>query len=613
MKRILIFMLALTAMTAWVEISSKRYDAPADDSWQHILDQYGYDPATVTDLTESAKIKIEEPQCAFVNITGISAMPTKKNQELQAWLEFYDGEGHCFRKRVVLNAHGDSSLRWKKKNLTVDFCEDEWIGKEETDITIGGWVKQSSFHLKANYSTYFRGEGQIGYKIYDDIIRDRKQPFPWQRVGITDANEKALCHPQGFPCYVYMNGKFYGLYAWQLKKHRRNMNLAKDVAEHIHLDGALKDVNLWNGTVNYNTFEIRNPKTLYCVKLVEKQGTTTYAEYDGDAPCELIDESMPYYDANDKGHVRTNRVKTCIQQLSRYKTELNNLIAAKADSATIRARFEECFDLQGLIDYVIFSYVTSNGDGLEKNWQWFTYDGKKWYVQPYDLDCTFGNNYQGHYLFPPEAFWFYRKYFDMHKTGPVYFLLKYYASDISCRYRELRLHGQISLQSFMNHFHTWYERISQQGYDLEYNKWPDSPCNGEPVISPYWTTSDQDLLNYTREEVNAIGAYDNSRTYLAGEKCTMPDHRVWTARETTTGNKPYTKLAHTDSFERIENYIQRKISLLDEHFGFDPNEVGILLPKSDRPTVSPRKVIRDKHLYIIRDDETYSADGKRIK
>ncbi len=584
-----------------------------ENIWQHIIEKHGYNTTTVTDMSGEQKIKLAEPYCAYVNITGIDEMPTGKTQNMHAWLECYDGNGNYFKKRIILNAQGNSSMRWIKKNLSVDFCEDEWIGEKETDITIGQWVKQSSFHLKANYSTYFRGEGQIGYMIYEDIIRDRKQPYPWQRAQIVDANERALCHPQAFPCYVFLNDDFYGLYAWSLKKHRKNMNLAKDVAEHIHLDGTLKDLSLWNGTVNYTAFEIRNPKTLYCVNLCEKQGTTTYAEYDGDAPCELIDESMPYYDATNEGHVLTNRVKTYIQQLSRYKANLKALEAAKADSATIRAKFEEYFDIEGLIDYVIFSYVTSNADGFEKNWQWFTYGGGKWYVQPYDLDCTFGNHYQGHTLFPPEMFWFYRKYNDIQKTGPINFLLKYYATDISCRYRDLRRSGQISCDSFMNHFHIWYERISQDGYDLEYSRWPNSPCNGESIISANWTTSDQEWLNYTPEEFQKVQAYDNTHTYQAGDKCTMPDHRVWTAENTTIGDIPYTKLAHTDSFERVENYIRRKIMLLDKYFGYSNDEDNIPSLQSDKQTISTHKIIRDKHLYIIRDGEVYSPDGKRVR
>ena len=584
---------------------------PVGDTWQDIIDKHGYDPATVTDFTETAKIKIDEPSCAYVNITGISQMPTQKRQNLHAWLECYDGNGNYFKKRVILNAQGNTSMGFVKKNFSAKFCEDEWVGEKETNISIGEWVKQSSFHFKASYTSYFRGESQIGYMIYDDIIADREQPMPWQRAGITDVNEKALCHPQGFPCYVYLNGKFYGLFAWQLKKHRKNMNLNKNKAEHIHLDGTLKNSTLWNGDIKWIWFEVRNPRTLYCVNTIQKDGTTTYAEYDGNSPCELIDADMPYFDPNNEGHVLTDRVKAYIKSLSHYLSEIAALVVAKADTATIRARYEELFDVQGLIDYVVMSYVTSNGDGFEKNWQWFTYDGTKWYVQPYDMDCIFGNMWQGTLLFPAEIFWYYSNYDKITMTGPVFHLLRYYKKDIASRYKALRNSGQISCDSFMNHFISWYNRFSGDGYDLEYNKWPDSPCNGESVISSNWTTSDTEWITHSWDDIYSIAAYDNTRSYLQGDKCTLED-RIWTATQTTQGVRPYTKLAHTDNIERVKNYISRKIELLDKFFCYDPNDVGIQKPITNERQ-DARKVIRDKHLYIIKDNETYSVDGKRVE
>ena len=160
----------------------------------------------------------------------------------------------------------------------------------------------------------------------------------------------------------------------------------------------------------------------------------------------------------------------------------------------------------------------------------------------------------------------------------------------------------------MNHFHSWYEQITLEGYDLEYRKWLDSPCNGESVINPEWTTSDSYWLAYSWGDYYNLEAYDNNRTYQAGDKCTSND-RIWTARTTTTGIPPYTRLAHTDNLERVESYVSRKIELLDEFFGYNPIDVGIKEPPSDKQPAA-RKVIRDKHLYIIKDGKAYSADGR---
>jgi len=266
------------------------------------------------------------------------------------------------------------------------------------------------------------------------------------------------------------------------------------------------------------------------------------------------------------------------------------------------------------LDYVVFSYVTANGDGFERNWQWITYDGVKWYVMPYDLDCIFGNMWQGTFFFPPEVFWYFAQYDHLHNTGPILFFLNYYKQEIVERYKDLRYSGQISCELFMQHFRSWYGRFGEEGYSLEYDRWPDSPCNGETILSPNWTTSDQDWLNYTWDDYYSFGEFDKTRSYKAGDKCTYGD-RIWTATGTTQGVKPYIQLAHTDNFERLENYINRKIELLDVYFGYDREsyEVGIKNFEANKQTDKAHKVIRAGHLYIIKDGKTYSPDGKRVK
>ena len=58
------------------------------------------------DWSTEKKVTVPEPECAYVNITGVSSMPQKKKVNLKAWLEFYDGFGNYFKKHVILNAQG---------------------------------------------------------------------------------------------------------------------------------------------------------------------------------------------------------------------------------------------------------------------------------------------------------------------------------------------------------------------------------------------------------------------------------------------------------------------------------------------------------------------------
>ena len=315
--------------------------------FEQLVDELGLDE-NVVDLSESANFSLDEPRLAYANLTGISMIPRSKHSIEHAWLEVYDGAGHRFRKRVLIHGQGGYSLRYPKNNASFTFCEDDWKGNLTTDIRFGNWVKQDGFHLKAFYTDFCRGIGEIGYKVFARMVEDRV-PY-WERGGYLNGS-RARCFPDGFPCILYLNGKFHGIYAWQLKKSRKNMNMEKHEATHIHLDGNLNNSSLFHGYVNWKQFEVRNPKNLY---------TASGYLYDGNYPEELMGEQSSQYvldsDSEDQRQAkqRSAQVKAAIMRLSSYHKELENLQKSGGGVEEIKARFEECFDLESLIDYVIF-------------------------------------------------------------------------------------------------------------------------------------------------------------------------------------------------------------------------------------------------------------------
>ena len=131
-------------------------------------------------MSDLNDIVIPEPNLAIINITGTDKMPTPKNSDTHAWFELYDGNGNYFKKSVILNAQGNTSMSFAKKNFAVDFYEDDYMGT--VNVTIGNWVKQDSYHFKAYYIDYFRGVSAIGYKLYDQISADRGQI--WSRASL---------------------------------------------------------------------------------------------------------------------------------------------------------------------------------------------------------------------------------------------------------------------------------------------------------------------------------------------------------------------------------------------------------------------------------------------
>jgi hypothetical protein len=282
------------------------------------------------DFSDSNSIQIPTPRCAYINITGVTQLPQNKTSEgyidMKAYLEFWDMQGNYFKKKVLLNAQGNSSLSMPKKNFSIDLCNDDWVGDDTFSMRIGDWVPQDSFHIKAFYTDFFRGIGITGYKLWQQVvdtfdIKDNR-PYKYLYTGdyslntedayftpngngdITkDIDTGALCHPDGFPVIVYLNDEFYGVFAWQLKKHRDNYFMNKNTAEHIHLDGDLGDSFL-QGEPIWADFEVRNPKSLY------NMDGSKYSEGD-----ELIDSTSSKYDSTNKDHKTSAKVKTYIKNL----------------------------------------------------------------------------------------------------------------------------------------------------------------------------------------------------------------------------------------------------------------------------------------------------------
>ena len=424
------------------------------------------------DWSKAESLAIPEPRCAVVNFTGLASMPTSKTVDIPAVIEFWDMQGNYFKKNIVCSAQGGTSLSYVKKNVKFDLLNDDG---SEFDLKIGNWVAQDGFHLKAYYTDFFRGVGAVSYKFWDEVMRfnglDKDRPY---KLAMIDASKiftsgtimnnpdditlqmdtGALCHPDGFPCIVYLNGEFYGVFAWQIKKQRKNYRMDKSTVEHIHLDGTLYTQYFWDGVINWTMFEIRNPNKLY---------TMNGKKYDGDSPKELIDETSEKYDPDNKDHVRSAKVKKYIQDFVRRFGELKR--------APTREKYDELFDWENQRDYMIFSDVIKNNDGFGKNWQWTTYDGVKWYVNAYDLDMSFGGMFNGTQITAPLI-----GHINTNTNLPAYYVVRFYNTELEARYKELRDAGIISVSNILDKLVDWTSRIGTDNYELEYERWPDSPC-----------------------------------------------------------------------------------------------------------------------------------------
>jgi hypothetical protein len=553
----------------------------AQTEFEQAVAERGYDQ-DIEDLSAESEIEIAEPSLALVNLTGFTSMPTQKNVKRDGYMEVFDGNGYYFRKPVELGGQGGYSLRFPKNNFVCHFTDEQWNEDYGAELTIGDWVSQNSFHFKAFYTDYPRGIGEVAYKLFAQMVADRR-PY-WERGGYMK-DSRARCFPDGFPCVVYLNGKFHGIYAWQLKKNRKNMNQKKALDTHIHLDGDLSDNHIFRGTIVWKNFEVRTPKGLIDIK---------GAAYDGNKPKELMDESSPLYqNAADTDSLRQVKqlsalTKHHIVAMSKYWDELNALEEEGADPGQMRQEIEERYDTEALIDYAVHYYFTNNGDGSMKNWQWFTYDGQRWAVTPYDLDQTFGIGLYGN-LLPPHL------PFKKLTSGPLYWIDRYYADDIASRYATLRHNRVFDYDNVTAIIDDWYQRVGDEYYAMEKQRWPNSPCYKDAVCNEGWEACSLDDPEY---RLAGLGSYNDSCSYQPGDVCWL-EGRLWRATASVTGVKPFIINANRDSLERLHDWVKGRIEFLDAYFAYDD-------------TIE-NAVIAETHPSERRLEAIYTLGGIRVK
>ncbi len=544
-------------------LKANGFDVKAPLDWSDYLSNDGESP-----------LYIPEPRCARVNISGIDSMPTTKTTNAKAYFEMWDMQGNYFKKKVIVNAQGNSTMQYPKKSFACDFFDSDWDG-DSFAIKFGDWVAQDSFHFKAQYSDFFKGISIVAYKLVQEVWASRSPIYsnPWKKallgnVNITSGSYNAeiindlslqkdtgaKCIPDAFPCIVYLNGEFYGVFNWALKKHRDNYHMNKSLGTNIHLDGGYGPM---LNPLNWTSFEVRNPKGLL-TNIATAKG---FESYDGDKPKELLGSDTEGYNPADKKHVLSNKVKQSILTFNSMARELN----AKTNENGGEEFLNKHYDLENLIDFYVLQYVLADED-IAYNWQWITYDGVKWFICDYDKDRTFGQIYNCPGVRNADTML--NAVNSSSENYPFKYLVQYHKEDIKARYNELKSLGIFTPEHVISLVKNWFNRFPIEAIKLEYKKWQESPSNRDDNVDrEHWK------IKGSSYEYLGNNTYDNEKTYVIGETCAYGKsrHVIFECIKESTGNPPITKfydnipydLGYRDSIWRVTKYIQDRFTYIE--------------------------------------------------
>lgn len=262
-----------------------------------------------------------------VYFEGDTSAMSKDNAVTLKWL-YRKGNGTC-----KVKWQGSSSIGNPKKNYTVTF--------DQAFEAVTGWGAQSKYCLKANYIDYSHARNVCCAKLWGQVVASRNNVH---ETLAASPNKGAV---DGFPVAVVLNGKFHGLYTWNIPKDAWMANMG---------NGEQEAILCANGTdLGYMT----GAATV---------GTDFDLEY-------VTDEA-------NAGWVQTS---------------LNNLINALVNSngSDLDTTVAQYLDWDSAIDLMAFIALIGGFDLKCKNYLLDTYDGVKWIMGAYDMDSTFGNWWTG--------------------------------------------------------------------------------------------------------------------------------------------------------------------------------------------------------------------------
>lgn len=264
-------------------------------------------------------------------------LPTSKTATVMKF-DYYSktNEYHGY---VDIKCQGTSSMSYPKKNFTIKLYTDKDKTKK-LKIDFKGWGEQTKFCLKANWIDITHARNVVSARLWGDVVKTRSDyATALPELLRTSPNQGAI---DGFPVLVYANGVYQGRYT---------LNIPKD-GWMSNMDDALDT---------------------HCILCGENYGSGCF-------------RAAPVIDGTDWSDELHDVVPATIKT---SWTNVINFVMTSSD-AEFKANLSNYFDVNSLIDYLLYGIVSTGLDAFGKNQIYFTYDGIKWIASMYDMDSTWG-------------------------------------------------------------------------------------------------------------------------------------------------------------------------------------------------------------------------------
>lgn len=382
--------------------------------------------------------KTVENNASFEVLNSITDKATSNETCVTCVVEIQYPNGNIIVwENVEIYLQGTSSLQYPVKNYKLKLFEDE-LHKTKMKVQMqDDWKKENTFTLKCDYMEGSHLNNTPTAKFYNDLIDILGGQSPARANGYKDAID-------GFPVIVYYTDDesdtskltLVGSYMFNIDKKGKTLGFDASVVDENGNPFTDEDGNVidnkcqsYEGTANasdtagcfyklsesiqnvYNyyvedCYEVEYRKYLIAhnlsvndftmddfKKTPEGQAVTymtfdefkaSYSEYDYVAAD--FEARYDYTEFEDKENPTDHDYELGYGALK----DMINGVSDAVSNGTFRKYFDEHFDFTYAAAYYLQMIVFGQVDNAGKNSMWDTWDGKKWYVRPYDMDTQTG-------------------------------------------------------------------------------------------------------------------------------------------------------------------------------------------------------------------------------
>lgn len=259
-------------------------------------------------------------------------------------LSLVDTAGTATQSKLGIEFRGSSSQSLPKKSYELDLWADT-LGVNSQDVSLLGMRSDNKWNLQAMYTDQLRLRSKVAFDLWQEMDQ-----LYYQAQEPDATNSIAMVYTE-----LFVNGSYQGIYALAERIDRKQLKLKK---YNKGIMGELyKGVNAADGA-----------STFVSVPPIDNS-SLTWGGFEYKEPSELTDW------ANLHGFVD---------------------FVVNSSDADFYSQYKNYFRLDNAVDYFIFINLLRAVDNTGKNAYIAKYKPKEpYYYVPWDLDGTFGNDWQG--------------------------------------------------------------------------------------------------------------------------------------------------------------------------------------------------------------------------